>query len=211
MFYSNSSSTLFWVRTTAVSIAFAIVTLLSPGISAKEVRRVAVFEQWPSVSQLITYRDRVWFVNSKPFEDSNVADVYSYSIKDDSLRYERSLFSQDLGDPVVHDGLLYWPFEDPRRSAGSGEYVVTDGVNWQWHVMQSGSVMHVHAMEVCGGDLVATTGSWTGQLHRLRSSEQDKVSENVTENQPKDQQWDCLLYTSPSPRDATLSRMPSSA
>ena len=25
------------------------------------------------------------------------------------------------------------------------------------------------------------------------------------------QYWDCLLYTSPSPRDATLSRMPSSA
>ena len=26
-----------------------------------------------------------------------------------------------------------------------------------------------------------------------------------------DQLWGCLLYTSPSPRDATLSRMPSSA
>ena len=26
-----------------------------------------------------------------------------------------------------------------------------------------------------------------------------------------DEKWDCLLYTSPSPRDATLSRMPSSA
>ena len=26
-----------------------------------------------------------------------------------------------------------------------------------------------------------------------------------------DDVWDCLLYTSPSPRDATLSRMPSSA
>ena len=26
-----------------------------------------------------------------------------------------------------------------------------------------------------------------------------------------DQRWNCLLYTSPSPRDATLSRMPSSA
>ena len=26
-----------------------------------------------------------------------------------------------------------------------------------------------------------------------------------------DAQWGCLLYTSPSPRDATLSRMPSSA
>ena len=28
---------------------------------------------------------------------------------------------------------------------------------------------------------------------------------------PKDRYKDCLLYTSPSPRDATLSRMPSSA
>ena len=27
----------------------------------------------------------------------------------------------------------------------------------------------------------------------------------------KDEPYDCLLYTSPSPRDATLSRMPSSA
>ena len=26
-----------------------------------------------------------------------------------------------------------------------------------------------------------------------------------------EQAWNCLLYTSPSPRDATLSRMPSSA
>ena len=28
---------------------------------------------------------------------------------------------------------------------------------------------------------------------------------------PADRYWGCLLYTSPSPRDATLSRMPSSA
>ena len=27
----------------------------------------------------------------------------------------------------------------------------------------------------------------------------------------RDKRYDCLLYTSPSPRDATLSRMPSSA
>ena len=31
------------------------------------------------------------------------------------------------------------------------------------------------------------------------------------ESQPWDESWVCLLYTSPSPRDATLSRMPSSA
>ena len=31
------------------------------------------------------------------------------------------------------------------------------------------------------------------------------------DNAPKPSVWSCLLYTSPSPRDATLSRMPSSA
>ena len=81
------------------------------------------------------------------------------------VRYERSLFSQDTGNPVVYKGLLHWPFEDPRRSAGTGEYAITDGTDWRWRSMQSGSVMHVHAMNVCNERLVAVTGSWTGQLH----------------------------------------------
>ena len=33
----------------------------------------------------------------------------------------------------------------------------------------------------------------------------------LSERNPAELPWDCLLYTSPSPRDATLSRMPSSA
>ena len=37
----------------------------------------------------------------------------------------------------------------------------------------------------------------------------DDVLENVMMNM--DESYSCLLYTSPSPRDATLSRMPSSA
>ena len=32
-----------------------------------------------------------------------------------------------------------------------------------------------------------------------------------SERDPSNLPWNCLLYTSPSPRDATLSRMPSSA
>ena len=32
-----------------------------------------------------------------------------------------------------------------------------------------------------------------------------------THEEDDDDDYDCLLYTSPSPRDATLSRMPSSA
>ena len=136
---------------------------------AQQLERVAVLEQWPGISQMIAYRDRIWLVNSEPFKDNNSADVYSYSIQDKSLRYERSLFSQDVGAPVVFNDLLHWPFEDPRRSAGSGEYAVTDGSNWRWQSMRSGSVMHVHAMNVCDDELVAATGSWTGQLHRQQS------------------------------------------
>ncbi len=147
-----------------------LLFFFSSNAYAQQVERVAVFEQWPGVSQLISYQDRIWFVNSEPFKDTNVADIYSYSIEQGSVQYERSLFSQDIGDPVIFNNLLHWPFEDPRRSAGTGEYAVTDGENWQWQIMQSGSVMHVHAMTVCGGDLVATTGSWTGQLHRLENS-----------------------------------------
>ena len=41
------------------------------------------------------------------------------------------------------------------------------------------------------------------ELHRLNSS--------LDDTNPTGLLKDCLLYTSPSPRDATLSRMPSSA
>ena len=37
------------------------------------------------------------------------------------------------------------------------------------------------------------------------------VSEEIINSQPTDGLWDCLLYTSPSPRDLSTSRMPSSA
>ena len=39
----------------------------------------------------------------------------------------------------------------------------------------------------------------------------DETYEHFLKNDVKKSLWRCLLYTSPSPRDATLSRMPSSA
>ena len=39
----------------------------------------------------------------------------------------------------------------------------------------------------------------------------EKLNSNVTFSCDVEKKEDCLLYTSPSPRDATLSRMPSSA
>ena len=44
----------------------------------------------------------------------------------------------------------------------------------------------------------------TAELNRVDRSIEAEISE-------LQQIYDCLLYTSPSPRDATLSRMPSSA
>ena len=46
-----------------------------------------------------------------------------------------------------------------------------------------------------------TDGSW--QVFKFDVTAGQQVDAEVL--------WDCLLYTSPSPRDATLSRMPSSA
>jgi len=58
-------------------------------------------------------------------------------------------------------------------------------------------------------------------MNKLSKEELESTFKNVLVNvledarlaviAPKDEILSCLLYTSPSPRDATLSRMPSSA
>ena len=47
--------------------------------------------------------------------------------------------------------------------------------------------------------------------YNLRQSGPTKVEMLISTRVRKSPYWHCLLYTSPSPRDATLSRMPSSA
>ena len=51
------------------------------------------------------------------------------------------------------------------------------------------------------------------ELELLKKQAQGEPEEPVTEEKAEDEEQpkNCLLYTSPSPRDATLSRMPSSA
>ena len=68
---------------------------------------------WSAVDAIIGYGPRVWFVNSEVFKNHNAADVYSYNPLDGGLRYERALFSQGAGRPLVHRRKLYWPFEGP--------------------------------------------------------------------------------------------------
>jgi len=118
-----------------------------------------------SVSELIIYDGRVWFTNSQPYVDNNAADIYSYDPTTAALRFERGLFSQDVGIPAVVDGRLFLPFEDPRFNMSFGEYAVTDGEDWRWRRLSEGTAFHTHSIGRCGDVLLAVTGAWEGQLH----------------------------------------------
>ena len=51
-------------------------------------------------------------------------------------------------------------------------------------------------------------GERDGSDYSESSDDEDRIAEKTAAAKAS---WNCLLYTSPSPRDATLSRMPSSA
>ena len=121
---------------------------------------------WSGVSGLISYGGRLWFVNSLKFIDHNSADIYSYDPVSGKTRYERHLFSQDAGEPVVFGGLLFWPFEDSRFSARHGEVMITNGRDWQWRSLPDGEVFHIHTMVTHRGQLIAATSAWRAGLQR---------------------------------------------
>jgi hypothetical protein len=138
---------------------------------------------WAGVSGLIAYGPRLYLVNSQLFVNHNAADVYSYHPGEGTLRFERRLFSQDAGIPAIIDGLLYWPYEDPRFSSTYGEYAITDGQKWQWQVAPDLRGFHVHALTAHQGVLYALVSGWRGRIYQSRDH---------------GQRW-TLLYEHPSP------------
>lgn len=119
---------------------------------------------WSAVDAIIGYGSRIWFANSELFRNHNAADIYSYDPASGALRYEHSLFSQGAGRPVVADGLLYWPFEDPRFSADRAEFAVTNGTDWAWRVLPEKEAFHLHAMATHRGMLYAASSAWRARL-----------------------------------------------
>ena len=158
------------------------VLMLSSGFThaVESLVPLAKVGPWSGVSGLIDYGGRLWFVNSVKFVNHNSADVYSYDPVTGTTRYERHLFSQDAGEPVVFRGHLFWPFEDARFSARKGEYMVTNGRDWQWRVLPDGEVFHVHAMATHRGALIAATSAWRAGLQRS----EDGVTWHVTYDHP---------------------------
>ncbi len=138
-----------------------------PSGTAPVLEVLAAVGPWPTLSALIGYRGRLWFANSVRYPDHNSADLYSLGLAAGDVRFERHLFTQDVGTPMTAGGLLYWPYEDPRPSVGWGHIAVTDGDRWQLRVMPGDPPMfHVHALESLGGRLYAATSAWRTGLHQ---------------------------------------------
>lgn len=119
---------------------------------------------WSAVDAIIGYGPRIWFANSELYRNHNAADIYSYDPATGALRYERALFSQGAGRPLVAEGLLYWPFEDPRFSADRAEFAVTNGVDWAWRVLPDVQAYHLQAIAAHNGKLYAATSAWRASL-----------------------------------------------
>jgi hypothetical protein len=184
------------MRCRLVVLLTIIGLLVTPGVGMAQeagLVRLASDFKWPGISSLIAYRGRLWFVNSVKFVNHNSADLYSYDPATGRTRYEKHLFSQDAGDPVVADGLLYWPYEDSRFSPGHGEFMATNGKGWVWRVIPAGRAFHTHSMTTMatktGTTLLGATSAWKGRI---------VASDDRGEN------WR-LLYEYPTP-DGNVSR-----
>ena len=171
-----------------VAIAAVFLCLSSQNRDAEAADQLVALKKgfhWPHVSSLIGYGGRLWFVNSRKYVNHNSADIWSYDPATGNARYERHLLSQDAGDPVVHDGLLYWPFEDSRFSPGRGEFMVTNGRDWRWGLLPEGRAFHVHAMTSSAGALYAAPSAWIARLQRSTDggTNWDLVYEHPTPDQ----------------------------
>ncbi len=150
-----------------IRLLLVLLCALAPPASAQQALPVlARVGPWPVASNLIGYGNRLWLANSVKGINHNSADLYSYDPERGEVRYERHLFSQDAGRPLVAGGLLYWPFEDARSSLGVGQFMVTDGERWRFGTIPAAQTFHTHAMAGLGDDLIAATSAWRAGYQR---------------------------------------------
>ncbi len=114
---------------------------------------------WPYASRLIGYRGRIWFAASVKYRNHNSSDIWSLDPLTGDKRLERNLFSQDAGEPLVYNDLLYWPHEDALLAGGTGEISATNGEDWASYTIDSALMYHTSELHVYKGNLLAVTGA----------------------------------------------------
>ncbi len=150
--------------------------------NASELAVLARPGPWPVADRLIAYQGRIWFSASVKGVNHNSADIWSFDPAVAELNFERYLFSQDAGKPVMHQGFLYWPHEDMRIGLATGVVSVTNGRDWRdLHMPIDDTMMHTHAVTEWQGQLVAALAGWNGAL--LASSDAG-ISWQVLANDP---------------------------
>lgn len=127
---------------------------------------IAQVGPWPVASRLIGYRGKLWFANSVKGRNHNSADIWSFNPNNRELRYERHLYSQDAGFPLIYKGLLYWPFEDALQSNGEGVIEITDGVIWQPLTIPNPPIYHTSQLLAWNDSLLAITGTRNAGIQR---------------------------------------------
>ena len=145
-------------------VLLAMVLLTGPAgadeVDVPELDVLARVGPWPAVSRLIAYDGRLWFANSVKGGDHNAADIYSLDPADGRVRYERGLWSQDAGYPLVWNGLLYWPYEDALIMGGWGTFEVTNGETWTMGLVPTEDIFHIHGMAALDDRLYAATSTF---------------------------------------------------
>lgn len=151
-----------------LAVLLAGIVWCSPAIAQQRLELLASIKPWPVATNPIIYEGRLWFSASVLGSNHNSADIWSLDPQSSDLagglRYENHLFSQDAGSPVIFQGLLYWPHEDPRLSLGYGAISVTDGRQWTQLEIRTATIFHVHHLVDWGGTLVAATSAWRAGL-----------------------------------------------
>ena len=84
-----------------LAILLSIHSASRQGLAFEPLVPLAQPGPWSAVDAIVGYGPRVWFANSEVFRNHNAADIYSYDPATGALRYERALFSQGAGRPVV--------------------------------------------------------------------------------------------------------------
>lgn len=177
-----------WLR--ILTFLFILCLLSGQQGAAQPLVELARPGPWDGVSGLMAYGDKLYFVNSQIYVNHNTADIYSYRLGarpgTPALQFEYRLFSQDAGTPARIDGLMYWPFEDPRFSTTHGEYIVSDGRTWQWRVAPAIRGFHVHAIHPHQGAIYALGSGWRGRIYR--STDRGQTWEQLYEHPTPDGQ-----------------------